>query len=441
MSSKRISGVNGTVQVDLSAFTGKVIAYIVLTPETALAGTFFAGTTNINADIVPVTPLALNQVAKISKQTNHVCGDPIYVTVTNATYTVDLIMVDYDDTEVKDSLDSVALGLVGWRETTNSTISISSVNQASRSGLYYQGASGIITPETLKDSQSDPDMDNDEFNTFLENLSKDGLNDVVRGIFPHGEVIETKTLFPHPDNWKQFNENEGDFVGFRFMAPKGNHAIRLNWVQLEFDADDFVTLYLFHSSKTTPIWSKTFEVTALDAVTQNIDLTIRDEYGGGCYLLGYFTTGTAKGLKRSYQLSNVQSRYLLTSFVPVKAKGHTSIELPDLELVENESNSWGLNFSISGIKDFSKEVIDNQYQFAKSLQLAVGCRVLDIIATTSRANQKQRVMKPEAMLALDGNRLNKDLPYSVGLNETFRKELTRLKVFFADPVQQRGTLR
>jgi len=337
------------------------------------------------------------------------------------------------------TLDDIAVGLVGWRQTTNSSLTIDAANLASRSGKYFQGASGLITPEILNDVQSDKEMSGAEFNTFLKNISKDVLKDIARSVFRHEEIIESRMLYPYPDNWGSFLDNEGDFVGYE-ITPVMDITIQALVKQVFAEFDETTTggvkLLLFHSSKNALIDSLELDTTANTAVSNACTWVLKhlNEYNGGHFYIGYLTSGLSpKGLNRAYELSNEAAVFNCLGIRSIKVSGWNAETLFDIEDIEYVSETFGLNFQINSTYDFTTVIRNNENSFSKALQLGVGVRVLNEIATSSRSNRLERVSKGEALLELNGNKLSNELPYTVGLVETFKKEIDCLRDQFADP--------
>lgn len=331
------------------------------------------------------------------------------------------------------------VGLVGWKQTTNSTLLINSANKTSRSGRYFNG--GLINPENLLAVQSDKDMTVEQFNGYLAELTTECYKDVLKAVFKGG-IIENKLLYPYADNWQTFTENEGDFVGYEIIPAKNRElTVKVNSIFAEFESVGTLTLYLFHTSQKEAVSTLTVTLSAKKSIQTVCDWVLKHTQAGR-YLIGYFTdTLVSKALHRNFQLSNLPANYLTLGIRPIKVIDWVTRELPDLSKIQYTADSYGLNFDISGLTDYSEMMAQNENSFSQALRLAVSCRILNEIATSQRSNGLERGLKGEALFELNGNRMDKELPYSVGLVKTFEEEIEKLQRMFKGDVIQRGTVR
>ena len=63
-----------------------------------------------------------------------------------------------------------------------------------------------------------------------------------------------------------------------------------------------------------------------------------------------------------------------------------------------------------------------------------------MISNTTRSNKSERLSKAYAMLELDGNRNNPNMPYTIGLNRELKKEIDKLKDTYHPKGIMRATL-
>ena len=344
----------------------------------------------------------------------------------------------FDSSQIKD------LGLVGWRASTISGIpTLTAVNIASSTGMYYNDFSSLVTVQNVFKVQEDASISDANFNTFLTNLTNAAFVKVLNAIFQDNDYLENRVLFPYENVWTETIDNDTSFVGYEITpANRRDLVISLNSVFTSFSEVDTVKLLLFHSSKKTPIQSKEIsvaELTDTDTVL-NWDLS-NFAYSGGKFYIGYLRSGlTAKAINRDWNSSNVQSCYNMFRIVPVQVSGWNAETLFGVDDVNYESETYGLNFDISSWKDYTNVILRNKSKFANVLGLQVAADVLELTLRNTQSNNIERELKNEAFIELEGF-INPDLPRTLGIAGKLRNEIERIrKTFIETPVIQKGTL-
>lgn len=325
-------------------------------------------------------------------------------------------------------IQTAAVGLVGWKQPTKSgSVVVSANNKASSSGLYYDQGSGLATIENLKASLSDPAISDANLNTYLEDLTKSAMVDVLHQVFTDEDFIENRAMYIHPSRYAEVIQNETRFVGYEIQVKSNQElAVVINQVDLEFDSAGTVKLLLFNSQKATPIQSK--EITTVANTATNAELGwVLD--GKGTYYIGYLAGGlTPRAINRSWKISDLKSCYASCNLQSIAVTGHNTETLFDVDATSNTSETWGINLDISAYADYTDIVLRNKSRFAKALQLQVCARVLDVISTSVTSTRIERLSKNHAMLELNGNKSNPDYPNTIGVLGLLGAEIKRLKV-------------
>lgn len=329
-----------------------------------------------------------------------------------------------------DIINTKAVGIVGWRQSTRTGTPVVTVaNIASASGLYFQMANGLVTVDNIKACVDDEAISDANLNTYLADIVKGALTDICHKIFSEDDHLDTGHLFKYENKFTETLTNGTDFVGFEFDLSKRNDlSVILNNVILEFDGVQSVKVLLFNSQKNVFYDSETIATVANTAKITPVDWRLNDlEYGGKWYV-GYLRSAlVSKAIKRNFQLSNLQTSFPGVSIRPVRVDSWNAETMFDPSVIIYSSDTWGMNFNLSVYKDFTQIILSNLNRFAKALQLQVCVNVVDLISNTVRSNKNERLAKKYAILELDGNRNNPNLPEHVGLIKQLDREIRRLK--------------
>lgn len=338
------------------------------------------------------------------------------------------------------------LGLVGFRQPTLSGYDILDAGTiASSSGLFVDDISGLITVKNIKECQEDKDITDAEFNTFLDNRMTSSFLNLCKSVFSDRDLIENRVLYPFENDWTNTLTNATDFVGYEIdVAKQKNINVVLNKIMLAFSAVDTVTVYLFHSSKKAAIQSQAI-TTVLDSTVHtalNWDLPAADSTIGGKYYVGYLRSGlTASAYDRDFQSANSPTSFNCLDIKSIQISGWNASTLFDVNDIEYTSETWGMNFDISSFKDYTSLVVENEDRFSRGLQLQIAADLLNLLATSTRSNKDERMIKAEALYDLNGNRSNPEIPQSVGVLRQLADEIKLIKKMVNPPKMQINTLR
>ncbi len=336
------------------------------------------------------------------------------------------------------------LGLVGWKSSTVTGMPVlSSANLLTSSGMTYSDFSPLVTIQNVYRVQEDSAITDSNFNTFLTNLTDAAFIKVLNSVFNDDDFIENKVVYPYEYTWTELIDNNTSFVGFEIRpANRKELSLTLNRVFTSFDAVDSLKLLLFHSSKKTPIQTKTITLEQLTETDTLLDWNLSGfDYSGGKFYVGYLRSGlTAKAVNRDWDKANLKSCFNMFKIEPVIVPGWDSETLFDVDLIEYEDETYGLNFDITSWKDYTNIVLRNRNKFVNALGLQVAADVLDLIIKGTRSNRIERELEARAFSELEGF-INADLPRTIGIAAKLKQEIERLrKTFIETPVLTRGTL-
>jgi hypothetical protein len=344
----------------------------------------------------------------------------------------------FDSSQIKD------LGLVGWRASTVSGVpTLTAPNTDTSSGMVYQDFSSLVTVQNVWKVQEDAAISDANFNAFLTNLTNAAFVKVLNAVFQEQDYIENRVLFPYENTWTETIDNDTSFVGFEINpANRRDLLIALNSVFTSFDSADTVKLLLFHSSKNAPIESKEISVAELTDTDTSLSWDLSNfTYSGGKFYIGYLRSGlTAKAINREWNSANVQSCFNMFQIQPITVTGWDSETLFDVDDVDYESDTYGLNFDITSWKDYTNIILRNKNKFVNALGLQVAADVLDLILKSTSSNRIERELGSAAFTELEGF-INENLPRTVGISKKLINEIARIRKTFVEvsPIR-RGTL-
>lgn len=290
-------------------------------------------------------------------------------------------------------------GLVGWKQPTTDFFTLSVANTDSSSGLYMTDFSTLLEVQNIKELQGDAEINQAEFNTLIANLVKSAMVKVCNSLFSVDDFCESRWMFNEENVWTNVLANDAKFVGFEITPPRGKYLVMINTVQTTFDAVDSVKLLLFHSSKKSPLQTKTITTVANDTVETALGWSLPYDYGK--YYIGYLRGGlTAKAVDRDSDAG------LMQSFKTIKVQEveipHTTETLFDIDDLSDTSDTYGLNFNISTYKDYTWIVEQNKNRFVNALGLQAAIDVADLIIKSTRSNFTERNLRGVAMMEKEG---------------------------------------
>ena len=335
----------------------------------------------------------------------------------------------FNKTKITDNL----IGLVGWKQSINPDYpTIDETNLTSNSGRVFNSNS-FIKLELIKDTSDYPDATDDQFNAELLELQKTAITNVIDHTFNKSDYIDRQLLYQFSNNKTQVDTLPSGFVGYRiYQSLDKTQAFEITRCLLEFkNVNSDITLLLYNTAKTEPIYTKTVTVTSEQQdVTLNWRCDNTDSFYKGEYFFGYLTNGvTLQPIKRDWENSNVQSVITGLDFenIYVEYTPNTN-EIFDLDDIDTAQECWGLNPDITVFNDYTDLIIQNKFLFSYAIELQGQIKVLEQYLSSIRNNLNQRLAdnyENKIIIELDG--LNNENIRKLGLKQILIKEISMIK--------------
>lgn len=326
---------------------------------------------------------------------------------------------------------------VGWRQPTQTGYNIlTGDNLTTGSGLYFQDFHPMVTIENIKSHQPDNAISDANFNILLNNYQKSAILKIINAVISDKkDLINDKPLFAYPNIKTNSIDNNSKFVGYEInLADCNDIAIRIKSILLEFDSEKTFTIYLFQADRKSSIQSQ--EITTLEndvkIVELNWDLYAKSStYSSSRFYIGYFQNdlGNTKALNREWDLANVKTAYNYFNVESMNVEPN-GISLFDIEDIEYDSNTWGLNFEIATHHDYTYHISQNKMLFDRAIGLQITIDMLNMMYSSARSNRIQKLSKEEITqiyFDLNGFEGNENIPKSVGLYGRLRNEINKIK--------------
>jgi hypothetical protein len=345
---------------------------------------------------------------------------------------------------IQNSVKTSLFGLIGWRQSTVTGMpTVDAANLATSSGLYFQDFSSLLSIQNIYRCQEDAAISDANFNTLLANMTKAATLKVLNAVYTDADFIENSVVYPFENDWIEKLENDTAFVGFRFTLPnRKDLAFTINQVFTAFDGVDSLTLYLFHSSKKTPLQTKVITTAEDSEIVTGLDWVLSPfDYAGGRFYIGYNRGHLiAKAVNRKFEQAQTKTKFKTFNIEPVIVYGHDSATLFDVNDVDVEDETYGLNFDISVFKDYSNIVVQNKNRMVNAIGYQLAADVLDLILKSVRSNRIQGITEGQVLFELEGL-ISPDVPKTVGISKKLTNEIESLKTAFTkEPQLIRGTI-
>lgn len=291
-------------------------------------------------------------------------------------------------------------GGVGFRQTTLADYPvIDALNSLSKSGLYFQDGASFITIQNIYDCQQDKDISDIDFNTYLKNLQESCILEVCQKINKReSDFIQTNNVYPYEKSFKDTIEPAGKFVGFEITPLKKSGIIgKINWIELAFDSDVSMNVYLYNSNlPNTPIKTQAVSTIANESTVISLDdweIGDNKDYKGGKFYFGYFENDLAgsKAYKKDYESANNFVNTRCHYITPISIN-HNTLTL-DITTTIEVSDTYGLNFGIDVYEDYTEIFIRNKSLIYQAVQYQMAEKVLNLIRVSVRSNNIQRLNK------------------------------------------------
>jgi len=352
----------------------------------------------------------------------------------------------FDVTTIQDIAVSTADCLVGWTQPTKTgAVVVEALLKSSRSGLYFDSGSRIVSIDNIKNSMEDNAASDEEVNTELKNFAKTGFSKMLSSIFNEDDFMDGGLLFRHEADKQTVDlPTENSFVGYEIDVCKANDvSIIISRLLLNFNADASVKILLFSSQKKAAIFNTTVAALADDTVESQINYILSNYKYGGKFYLGYLTAGmTAKPIARNFELANVQTPFNDVFIRPIQVLHNAETMFDPNDIVYSDSNtSWGINLDLQVYADWTQTIRSNQRMFARCLQLQVAVDVADLILHSTRSNGVESINKSAIVFELNGNVNNQKMPEKIGLFKQLAIEEKRIRNTFNPTGISKMTLR
>ena len=324
-------------------------------------------------------------------------------------------------------------GLVGLRQSPITEFAIvSAANIATSSGMYYQDYHALCTVENLKNICPEGMIDS-KFNTWFADLVKGSfvknVNSLMQRFRPDTKsLFENLRLYEYASVTDTLYTGSGNaFVGFEIeLCHTDNIMIVLNSIGLMFDGADTFNVYVFHSSKQSPVY--TIEVTpeanieAWEAQTSKLE-HITDTYVGGKFYIGYLQQDLSTSpINREWNEANVQTLAKLFTVTPMTVADHNAATRFDLDDIEYTSDTYGLNFAFTAWNNVTKQLLTQKDALTNVIGYGVAVDILTMIANSTRDNEIKKETRDLAFAELNAE---------FGLKRKLENELKAVHIDFA----------
>lgn len=299
-----------------------------------------------------------------------------------------------------DRLKDEIFGGVGWRQPTlTGSPVLNAANLESKSGLVFQDGVFFVTLQNLKETQEDPAISDDDFNTYLENLQKSVILETCQKIeAEETDFVQSANIYPYEKSFINTIEPNGKFVGFQMENFKQTDILnKINWVELTFDSAVTFDIHLYNSNlPKSPIKTESITTVANESVVVTVDdweLADNSNFKGGTFYWGYFEDDLAgaKALRKDFELSDLSVTTRHNFILPV-AIDHTGLTI-DVTTVDTKSDTFGLNFNIDTYHDWTEKFIRNKSLLYQPILYQMAEKVFDQISFSNESNRIERITK------------------------------------------------
>jgi len=324
------------------------------------------------------------------------------------------------------------------------------------SGQYYQGFNELVRLDYITSL-----LDERPLTTFLADVETDGITQVLNRIVTEkqlgrfGKTIATNNVVYNVGRKTATMTNESRFCGVMFEVSQetGIRAI-INRIGLYLTAAvTDLDIYVYHSSKTTPVTIFQYSSTATYSFGWEEHRQILDfdngVISGGTWYIGYYQDDLALQSSQAVQYSamnwlngycnqcgatakandvkykSIRNRLVMKGFyVPsasLPAKG--TMFNPSI-VIQTNTNNWGFNFNITIGCDLTQFWKDNRRNFANVIGLAVAMKVLEMMKSSTQLNNIEESVKIMIIRDLEGTTDTDNPP----LNQKLSKAIEALNL-------------
>jgi hypothetical protein len=323
-------------------------------------------------------------------------------------------------------------GIVGWIQPTNPEYAkLDATNLASGSGRFVN-ENKLAKVEYIYDTQEYSEISDADFNTELVQLQNTAILDVMDKVFNMPDFIDRQVLYRYPNNKVTTDALPDGFVGYEIKSDDTkNVAIEIKRDLLEFSGTGDITLVLYNSNQKAVVKSK---VVTISSDLQEVELNWRLDnesplYKGNLYY-GYFTDGLeVLPYNRDYEGANVQSCITHLEIYNIQVAGATSGDLFDLDDIDSADECWGLNPDITVFYDYTDLILQNEFLFAKAIQMQCQLQAMSYIIASNRSNRNERLsneMMERVRFEIEGTNPTAGLK-KIGIRDKIIGEVNRIR--------------
>lgn len=330
----------------------------------------------------------------------------------------------------KSKIDSL-FGIVGWRSPDNPDYQIlDAANLASTSGRFVND-NAYAKVELVKDNQDYAGQSNAEFNTKLKELQETSISSVCSAVFNDSDYIDRQVFYRYAQNKTNTETLPNGFIGYKLTIDDAKDvAFNISRILLDFDGTGDIELMLFNTAKKEVVFSQVVSITTdHQEVELNWTLDDTDSIYKGDYYLGYNTDSlTVQPFTRDYNQSSILSSIVGLGVENVFVSGHNTNTLFDLNDVDGNSQTTGLNPDITVFKDYTDLILNNKslLSYAILLDLQIRCISLNLSSIRSSNDQRRGNDMTVAMLQTIEGQNSEGSVKITGLRPMLSGEIKRL---------------
>lgn len=287
-------------------------------------------------------------------------------------------------------------------------------------------------------------QDNTTLAAYLTDKQRSVIMGMVNAVYNNPQVIDKPKLVFWKDDQPlpiQLTANQGQFVGLRLYVGKGDHAIKLNSLQLLFNQAVSFNLYLYNDFLLNPVMTIPVSAQAYNEVIIDLGETVilnnlvPTQYKNGMWYLGYFQNDLG-----STQAIYYPVRY--SSFHPVEVMAFSATPIQDINNNRNfnrqsigaNSLMYGMNLELSTFVDATNTIVQNVHLYDELIGLIMAKTVIEALIFSYRTNATVRQMidnisleKLYAELNGKATTITGEVIYGAGLAQKVGKEAFRVK--------------
>lgn len=336
----------------------------------------------------------------------------------------------------KATIASNLYGIVGLRQPYNADYAILDANNiVSRSG-YYSSDNPFARVEFLLDCMDYPDGTSANKNEVIKNMQISAITDVCNLVFDEMDFIDRQYIFNNTINKVDLETVVNGFCGFEMLMDiEKNVSFEITRVALNFSGTGNITLALFNSAVTAPLFTKVVNITSdfqIEALNWYVNGATK-EYKGR-YYIGYIREASTVPIpyKRNYYDSEVISAI---KFIDVKSciatpTTLTNKVLGDLNSLTYGSECHGINPDINVFYDYTDLISRNERLFAKAIDLAFQIKIINSYLCSTRSNRNERIsaeLQNKATAEIEGITPAPATIHKSGLRTGLANEILMLK--------------